>query len=238
MTNQLLPGLRITLFMTLALGIAYPLAITAVCQTLFPYRANGSLGPGGSDLIGQSFTRPEYFHPRPSAAGAGYDGTASGGANLGPTSAKLFYGTTKIENGREVVDFDGLSLRLVRYCQENGVPLESSGSLNPSDNDVNLIKSFNDAAHPLRVRAATPIPADAITGSASGLDPHISPANAALQSARVAKARGADLQQVRAVVASATEQPFLGFIGEARVNVLRLNLALDRQFPLRRNGAR
>jgi K+-transporting ATPase ATPase C chain len=236
MTNQLLPGLRIKLFMTVALGIAYPLAITGICQALFSYRANGSLGPNGSDLIGQSFTRPEFFHPRPSAAGEGYDAAASGGANLGPTSAKLLYGTTKMDSGKKVVDFDGLSLRLVRYCLENGIPFESSRPIDSSEDDVTLIEAFNDGAHPIRVRAASPIPADAITGSASGLDPHISPANADLQAPRVAKARGVDVRQVRDAVASATERPFLGFIGEARVNVLRLNLALERQFPPRRVG--
>src|SRR5215469_2336995 len=114
MWQQILPGLRIKLFMTLVLGIVYPLAMTGLCQLLFPHQANGSLITQGdkvigSELIAQNFTKPEYFHPRPSAAGGGYDATSSGGSNLGPTSAKLIHGTTKVDDKKqEVVDFDGI----------------------------------------------------------------------------------------------------------------------------------
>src|SRR5438270_2821771 len=132
MWEQILPGLRIKLFMTLALGVVYPLMMTGVSQALFPKRANGSLIKAGnkvigSELIGQSFTNAEYFHPRPSSAGGGYDAAASSGSNLGPTSAKLIRGTTKIDDKKnEIVDFDGLNLRIVHYCIDNGIPYESS----------------------------------------------------------------------------------------------------------------
>src|SRR5215831_248783 len=131
MWEQILPGLRIKLFMTLLLGVIYPLAMTGISQVLFPKQANGSLARVGdkvvgSEIIGQNFSKPEYFHPRPSSAGSGYDATASGGSNLGPTSAKLVRGTTKMdEKKQEVVDFDGISLRIVHYCDENEIPYES-----------------------------------------------------------------------------------------------------------------
>ena len=191
-------------------------------------------------MIGQNFTKPEYFHPRPSSAGNGYDATASGGSNLGPTSAKLVHGTTKIDDKKnEVVDFDGINLRIVHYCLENDIPYESSAPLdqfrsaNGELDDVKLIKAFNDPKTPLVFTPKAPIPADAVTGSASGLDPHISPAFAQAQAGRVAKARGAGLDQVNQLIARHTEQPDLGFLGEPRVNVLKLNLALDLQFPKR-----
>src|SRR6185295_13990444 len=132
MWEQILPGLRIKLFLTVVLGVAYPLLMTGISQVIFPKQSNGSLITAGdkvigSEIIGQSFTKPEYFHPRPSSAGNGYDATASNGSNLGPTSAKLLRGTTKIAyNKNEVVDFDGINLRLVHYCVENGIPYESS----------------------------------------------------------------------------------------------------------------
>jgi K+-transporting ATPase ATPase C chain len=193
MWQQILPGLRIKLFMTVALGIVYPLAMTGICQALFPYKANGSLITAGgkvigSELIAQNFTKPEYFQPRPSAAGNdGYDATSSGGTNFGPTNQKLIDRTrTAIEKFRkENPDFAG------------------------------------------------PLPADLVTASASGLDPHLSPDSVTAQAPRVAKARGVSVDQVLQLVAQFTERPDLGFLGEPRVNVLKLNLALDQQFTRR-----
>ena len=192
----------------------------------------------GSELIGQNFTKPEYFHPRPSAAGSGYDATASSGSNLGPTSAKLIHGTTKMDDKKnEVVDFDGINLRILHYCLDNDIPYESSVPLDQFKDakgnldDVKLIKAFNDDKSPLVFTPKAPIPADAVTASSSGLDPHISPANAQMQTARVAKARGISVDQAGQVVAKFTEGPDLGLLGEPRVNVLKLNLALDQQFP-------
>ena len=172
----------------------------------------------GSRLIGQNFAKPEYFHPRPSAAGSnGYDPTASAGSNLGPTSAKLFNGTTKTDDKKnEVVDFDGISDRIVHYCVDNNIPYESSVPLDRFTDahgdldDVKLIKAFNDDKAPLVFKAKASIPADAVTGSASGLDPHISPGNADIQTARVAKARGLSVDQVQAVVVQHTEGRGLG----------------------------
>src|ERR1700733_4982165 len=132
MWKEILPGLRIKIFMTVLLGVIYPLAMTGISQVIFPKQANGSLIKAGdkvigSELIGQSFSKPEYFHPRPSSAGSGYDATASSGSNLGPTSAKLVHGTTKMDDKKnEVVDYDGIDLRIVHYCVENGIPYESS----------------------------------------------------------------------------------------------------------------
>lgn len=250
MTRFLLPGFLMVLVMTLITGIVYPLAVTGLAQGMFSHQADGSLlraADGhvvGSSLIGQNFSKPEYFHPRPSAAGSGYDGTASGGSNLGPTSAKLFYGTTKLDDKKnEVVDFDGIELRLVHYCLENSVPYESSMPLDGFKDakgeldDVKLIKAFNDPKTPLVFTAKAPVPADAVTGSASGLDPDISPAYADVQIARVAHARNVSQDRVRAVVAAHTHGPDLGFMGEPRVNVLLLNLALDQQAPLKQQAA-
>jgi K+-transporting ATPase ATPase C chain len=191
MWQQIFPGLRIKLFMTVAFGIVYPLVLTGICQVLFPYRANGSLVEKngviiGSELIGQNFARPGYFHPRPSAAGtSGYDATASGGSNFGPTNQKL------IARVRASVE---------TFRKENP---EFTG----------------------------PIPADLLTASSSGLDPHISPESAQAQVARVAKARGADTAQVQQLVTQLTEDRDLGLLGEPRVNVLALNLELDKRFP-------
>ncbi|HEX5230338.1 MAG TPA: potassium-transporting ATPase subunit C [Bryobacteraceae bacterium] len=242
MWEQILPGLRIKIFFTLVLGIAYPLFMTGISQAIFPHQANGSLITQGnkvigSEIIAQGFTKPEYFHPRASGAGSGYDATASAGPNLGPTSAKLLYGTTKVDDKKnEVVDFDGLSLRMVHYCLDNEIAYESSVPLDEFKDakgdldDVKLIKAFNDSKAPLVFKPKMPIPADAITTSASGLDPHISPANAQLQAARVAKARGIWVDQVKQAIAQSTEGPALGLLGEPRVNVLKLNLALDQHF--------
>lgn len=246
MWGQILPGLRINIFATILFGVAYPLAVTGVCQTLFPHRANGSLNTSGdkvigSEIIGQNFSKPEYFHPRPSSAGSGYDATSSGGSNLGPTSAKLFHGTTKMDDKKnEVVDFDGISLRIVHYCVENDIPYESSARLDQFKDstgnldDVKLIKAFNDDKGPLQFTPKALIPADAVTASGSGLDPHISPANAEAQAARVAKARGISVDQAARLIAQFTEGPTLGLLGDPRVNVLLLNLALDRQAPVKR----
>src|SRR5436190_4905847 len=132
MWDQILPGLRIKIFMTIVLGVGYPLLMTGISQVIFPKQANGSLIKAGdkvigSELIGQSFNKPEYFHPRPSSAGGGYDATASSGSNLGPTSAKLIHGTTKMDDKKnEVVDFDGINLRVVYYVLDNGIAYESS----------------------------------------------------------------------------------------------------------------
>lgn len=250
MWEQILPGLRIKLFFTLVLGVGYPLALTGISQAVFPHRANGSLMQRngkivGSELIGQAFSKPEYFQPRPSSAGNGYDAAASSGSNLGPTSAKLLYGTTKVDDKKnEAVDFDGVSLRTVHYCVDNEIPYESSVPLDQfkdakgNIDDVKLIKAFNDAKAPLVFRAKTPIPADAVTGSASGLDPHITPANASLQAARVAKARGVAVEQVKQIVSDMIEGPQLGILGDPRVNVLHLNIELDKRFPVRPHSPR
>lgn len=192
MWEQILPGLRIKLFMTILLGVLYPLAITGISQVLFKHQANGSLITQGtkvlgSELIGQNFTRPEYFHSRPSAAGSeGYDGTASGGSNLGPTNQKLSNRVkASVEDFRkENPDYRGL------------------------------------------------VPADLVTTSASGLDPHISPDSAIVQASRVAKARNLNLDNVRTLIAQHIEAPDLGMLGEFRVNVLKLNLALDKNYPV------
>lgn len=189
MLKEIGPAIKITLLLTLLTGLVYPLAVTGVTQILFPHQANGSLVPAGgklvgSELIGQPFAKPGYFHSRPSAAGSGYDGTASGGSNFGPTSQKL------IDRVKGDVD---------KFQKEN-----------PAHNGT--------------------IPADLLTASASGLDPHISPAAAEAQLERVAKARGVPADQVRSLVASATENRTIGFLGEPRVNVLKLNLSLDTRY--------
>jgi potassium-transporting ATPase KdpC subunit len=242
MWQQILPGLRMKLFLTVVLGVVYPLIMTGISQVLFPEKANGSLMTAngnviGSDLIGQSFSKPEYFHSRPSSAGGGYDATASSGSNLGPTSAKLIHGTTKMDDkNNEVVDFDGIKLRIVHYTLENGIAFDSSVPMdqfkdaNGDLNDVKLIKAFSDEKAPLVFTPKVPLPADAVTASASGLDPHISPESAQVQAARIAKARGVSTEQVAQLIAQTTEAPTLGVLGEPRVNVLRLNLALDSAF--------
>ena len=190
MLQQLFPALRAIILFTVLTGLVYPGVVTGLCQVLFRDKANGSLvrvngQVVGSSLLGQNFAKPEYFHPRPSAAGNdGYDPTASGGSNFGPTNQKLF---------------DRVKASADQFRKENP---EFTG----------------------------PIPADALTASGSGLDPHISVANAAAQVARVAKARGTDGETIQKLVDSATEQRDLGFLGEPRVNVLELNLELNRQF--------
>src|SRR5262245_60796685 len=239
MIKELGPGFRLTLVFTILTGLLYPVVITVLAQLLFPDRANGSLvavngKTVGSTLIGQGFSKPEYFHPRPSSAGSGYDGGLSAGSNLGPSSAKLLRGTTKMDDkNNEVADFDGVSLRVVHYCLDNDIPYESSQPLDRFRDatgkldDAALIKAFNDERDPLVFRATTAIPSDAVTASSSGLDPHISPANAEIQAARVARARSASEEEIKQLIAEHTDGAGLGFLGEPRVNVLMLNLALD-----------
>ncbi|HVB57797.1 MAG TPA: potassium-transporting ATPase subunit C [Candidatus Acidoferrales bacterium] len=243
MIKELGPGLRLTIAFTILTGIIYPAVMTGISEAIFPRQANGSLirvdgKIVGSRLIGQLFSKPGYFHPRPSAAGNGYDATQSGGSNLGPTSAKLILGTTSTDSkGKETVSFDGINDRIVHYCLDNNIPYESSVPLDrfkdPQGNldDVKLIDAFNDPKNPLVFTPKLPIPSDAVTGSASGLDPDISPANAELQLARIAKVRGVRPAQVKPLVAEFTHRADWGFLGEPRVNVLRLNVALDQRFP-------
>jgi K+-transporting ATPase ATPase C chain len=243
MLKELKAGFLMMVVLTVITGFAYPAIITVLAQTLFHDQANGSLIVAngqviGSRLIGQNFSKPEYFHPRPSSAGNnGYDPTATSGSNLGPTSAKLLNGTTKADDKtkQEVVDFDGIKDRVVHYAVENDLPYESSVPIEQFKDakgdldDVKLIKAFNDDKSPLVFTSKEPIPADAVTGSASGIDPHISPRNADLQAARVAKARSVSVDQVRALIAEHTEGRTLGILGEPHVNVLELNLDLDQR---------
>ena len=244
MLKELGPGLRLTIIFTVLTGIVYPVVMTGISEVIFPKQSKGSLVTVngkvvGSSLIGQPFAKPEYFHPRPSAAGNGYDASSSGATNLGPTSAKLLHGTTKMDDKKnEVVDFDGIDDRIVHYCVDNEISYESSVPLDQFKDshgdldDVKLIKAFNDDKAPLVFTPKSPIPQDAVTASASGLDPHITPANAEMQATRVAKARGVSADQVKQLVTQFTERPDWGIFGEPRVNVLLLNVALDQHFPV------
>ncbi len=186
--GHLRPAIVLTLLLCVLTGLVYPGFVTALAQLLFPHQANGSLitvanGPVlGSELIGQSFARADYFHSRPSAAGAGYDDTLSGGTNKGPTDLKL-------------------ADTLIGPAVDSAVKLDGG------------VKGR--------------IPSDLVTSSGSGLDPHISPASALLQVARVARARHMDSAAVRALVDRHIEGRQFGFFGEPRVNVLLLNVALD-----------
>jgi K+-transporting ATPase ATPase C chain len=191
--NQLRPAIGVTFVLIVITGLLYPALVTGIAQVLFPRQANGSLVRDnrgevvGSELIGQTFARAEYFHSRPSAAGNGYDDTLSGGSNKGPTDRKL------------------------------------------ADT---LIAGAVDSAVKLDGAVKGQIPSDLVTSSGSGLDPHISPASAELQVARVARERGSKIDAVRALVHQATEGRQFGIFGDPRVNVLKLNLALDSAVPL------
>jgi K+-transporting ATPase ATPase C chain len=191
MLKELKTAILITFILTIITGILYPLAITGIAQTIFHKQANGSLIERdgkvvGSEIIGQNFTKPEYFHPRPSQNS--YDAANSGGSNLGPTNPAL---ADRLKKDAETFRKD-----------------------NPD--------------------YTGPIPADAITASGSGLDPEISPANALAQAARVAKARGSSTDAMQSLVVVNTQQRNLGVLGEPRVNVLKLNMALDQIYPLKR----
>ena len=187
MRRQLLPALGMLLVLTFLTGMVYPAIVTTVAQVAFAPRADGSLIERdgvlvGSKWVGQSFTEPGYFHPRPSAAGAGYDGSASSGSNLGPSNEGLL---ATIEE------------RVDDYRRAN------------------------------RLESGIPVPVDAVTASSSGLDPHISIANARLQAPRVADSRGIATTEVLDLIDEHTDDRALGFLGEPGVNVLLLNLALD-----------
>jgi K+-transporting ATPase ATPase C chain len=188
--RNLVVAVLMTIVTTVLLGLAYPLVVTALAQAVFPDQANGQLIVRngrviGSRLLAQRFSSPSYFHPRPSAAGAGYDAANSAGSQLGPTNRKL------VETVRQNV--------------------ETARRENPG----------------------RPIPIDLVTASASGLDPHISPAAAEFQVPRVARARGISEDSLRGLVREHTEARQWGFLGEPRINVLELNLALDSQQPMR-----
>ena len=243
MFKELKAGFLMMAAMTVLTGLVYPAVITVLAQTMFRDQANGSLvivngQVIGSRLLGQHFTRDEYFHSRPSSAGSGYDPTASAGSNLGPTSAKLLNGSVATDDkGKKSVGFDGVKVRLVHYCLDNDIPYDSSRPLDefkdPQGNidDVKLIEAFSDDRTPLTFTAKAPVPADAVTASASGLDPDISPANADRQAVHVAKARAVSVDQIRALVSQYTQPRTLWIFGEPRVNVLELNLALDERYP-------
>ena len=186
MRAQLIAAMRAVLVFTVLVGLVYPLAVTGIAQLAFSDEADGSLVERdgrvvGSRLIGQAFVGEVWFHPRPSAAGEGYDAGASGPSNLGPTNEDLL---------------DAVAARVARYREINGL-------------------------------ADVAVPVDAVTASASGLDPHISTANARLQASRVAQSRGLDLDVVLRLIDEHTATRSLGFLGEDTVNVLELNLALD-----------
>ena len=203
--RQFWPALLSVPLLTLVTGVVFPLVLTALARPLFPSQADGSLVSAdrvviGSHLIGQGFSGPGYFHARPSAAGNGYDATASGGSNLGPSNPKLRNGAPGDPAGGE--PYLGVRQLADDYRCRNDLPPDAV------------------------------VPMDAVTRSGSGLDPHISPANAELQVGRVARTSGLSEEAVRRLVAEHTEGRQLGFLGEPRVSVLALNLALDRIAPL------
>jgi K+-transporting ATPase ATPase C chain len=208
MLRQLRPAIVSSLVFMIFTGLMFPGVITIIAKAIFPHQAGGSLIEKdgrviGSEIIGQIFTAPGYFHSRPSAAGGGYDAGASSGTNLGPTSDKLINGIhKKLPDGKDdPSNYDGIKDFAAAYRSENGLPADA------------------------------PVPPDAVTRSSSGLDPHISPANAELQVPRVARTRGLPEDQVKQLVADNTAGRQLGFLGEPCVNVLKLNLALDAAAP-------
>ncbi|MEP6967670.1 MAG: potassium-transporting ATPase subunit KdpC [Pseudomonadota bacterium] len=184
------PAIVTMALFTLVLGLGYPLALTAIAGVAFPDQADGSLARDagghviGSRLLAQGFSKPEYLHPRPSAAGSGYDPMNSAGSNLGPLDKKLI---------------DRVKVDAIAIARDAG---------------------------------GAPIPADAVTTSASGLDPDVSPQNAHMQAARIAAHRGVAAQEIQAVIDANRQDPLLGFIGQPRVNVLAVNRALDARYPV------
>ena len=300
--------------MTATLGIIccgiYPAIVYGIAQLVFPNQANGSLVKKdgtyttkdeeavGSSLLGQNFSLPQYFAPRPSSAGAGYDPTSSSGSNLGPLSDKLINGLTQAAATQpttapvastgpttgpavaatapastqptETLAFDGVRLRTIHYAVANNIPFKLhhavyvkqmgpdgiwDGTYALDRKEEVPLKTFEDSQgnlldtalvdafpHPtlsedytrtvlIADEFAQPIPADAVTGSGSGLDPHITPDNADLQAPRVAAARNITVDKVKALIAEHTDAPSLGIFGDPGVNVLMLNLALDNQYP-------
>ena len=191
MGRNLRTAVLMTVVTTVVLGVIYPLVVTAIAQALFPDKANGQLielngTVIGSRLIGQGFSSPGYFRPRPSATSTPYDAANSGGSQLGPTNKKL----------------------------------------------IDAVKANVEAAR--KENPDMPVPIELVTASASGFDPHVSPAGAAFQVARVARERGLSASEVRRLVDAHTEGRQLGFLGEPCVNVLELNLALDREHPMKK----
>jgi len=254
--RQLLTGLLMTVVMTVLLGLVYPLVVTGLSQAFMSKRADGSLVKVngkvvGSSLIGQSFTDangnplPKYFQPRPSAAGDGYDALKSGGSNLGPTNPKLIGNVPGVAigaDGRPIKKND-YATAADPYCvpvqatDKNGNAItDSTGKQVYERNkdgtylcDPNTVPERAMAYRSLNGLASdVQVPVDAVTASASGLDPQISVQNARLQAARVARARNVPLVVVQRAIAAHTQGRAWGFLGEQTVNVLELNLALDR----------
>ena len=208
-TKNLVVAVLMTIVTTLLLGVAYPLAVTGLAQVLFRDKANGQLLERdgkvvGSRIIGQAFSSPGYFRSRPSAAGTGYDAANSSGTNLGPTNKKLVDAVKAASDAARKENPDGAG------CEVRGAAC---------------------AACPEPCRG---VPVDLVTSSASGLDPHISPAAAAFQVPRIARERGIPEADVRRMVDAHSEGRQLGFLGEPVVNVLELNLALDAQMPMKK----
>ncbi len=271
--HHLYTSVAATIILLILCCAIYPLIVWGAAQLAFPIQSNGSLlkkdgayttNPNeavGSALLGQLFSAPQYFHPRPSAAGNGYDAANSSGSNLGPISDKLLNGATATQPAvatatqpTETLAYDGLRLRTLHYAQDNNITFKLY-TLNPNGarievplskfldkdgnlNDLALVDAFphaNDPADKSPLIAAdfsTLIPADAVTASASGLDPHISPQNAALQKPRIAKARHMTEDAVQKLIDENTDHPTLGLLGDPGVNVLTLNLALDKAAPM------